>query len=262
MTKAKVNAKEMLKKKGTLGIWATLGASCIAEIISSVGFDWILFDCEHGANRSNNLADQLNAVRSFDQNIACIVRAGSNDIVEIKRILDVGVDGIMIPMICSRAEAELVIKYCNYPKVGMRGVSGICRASGYGLRKDYLERASNELCILIQVENTEGINNLDDILSVDGIDGVFIGPSDLAASMGKLGKPSDEKVEKEILRALNRILKKGIPAGTIALSTDGIINRFRQRFTFVATVHDAHFFTQQLNAFKNSLSIELKKSIK
>ncbi len=160
--------KNFLKQKQTIGIWATLGSPCVAEIIANVGFDWILFDCEHGINGPLNLIDQLNAVKSRNREIACLVRVGSNDIVEIKRVLDVGVDGIMIPMISSRADAEAAVKYCSYPPDGLRGVSGICRASDYGLREEYLIRASNEINILAQVENLDGLKNLEEIIDTRG----------------------------------------------------------------------------------------------
>ena len=251
--------KKFFKQKQTIGIWATLGAPCLAEIIANVGFDWILFDCEHGTNGPLNLIDQLNAVKSRNREIACLVRVGSNDIVEIKRVLDVGVDGIMIPMISSRADAEAAVKYCSYPPDGLRGVSGICRASDYGLREEYLIQASNEINILAQVENLDGLKNLEEIIDTKGIDGIFIGPSDLSASMGKLGSSSDKTVEDEIKKALQLIIRKNKPAGIIALSNDGGIQRFSQGFDFVAVAHDAHFISKELNSLKSQFSEYLKK---
>ena len=251
--------KKFFKQKQTIGIWATLGSPCLAEIIANVGFDWILFDCEHGANGPLNLIDQLNAVKSRNSEIACLVRVGSNDIVEIKRVLDIGVDGIMIPMISNRADAQAAVKYCNYPPDGMRGVSGICRASDYGLREEYLKQASNELSILVQVENLDGLKNLEEIIDTEGIDGVFIGPSDLAASLGKLGDSSDTTVEDEIRKALKLIIGKNKPAGIIALSNDGGIHRFSQGFDFVAVAHDAHFISKELHSLKTQFSNYLQQ---
>ena len=251
--------KNFFKQKQLIGIWATLGSPCLAEIIANVGFDWILFDCEHGTNSPLNLIDQLNAVKSRNREIACLVRVGSNDIVEIKRVLDIGVDGIMIPMISNRADAEAAVKYCSYPPDGMRGVSGICRASDYGLRNDYLKQASKEICILVQVENLDGLKNLKEIIDTEGVDGVFIGPSDLAASMGKLGSSSDKTVEDEIRKALELIIRKNKPAGIITLSNQDGIERFRQGFNFVAIAHDAHFISKELHILKSKFSNHLEK---
>ena len=251
--------KNFFKQKQTIGIWATLGAPCLAEIIANIGFDWILFDCEHGTNGPLNLVDQLNAVKSRNREIVCLVRVGSNDIVEIKRVLDLGVDGIMIPMISNRADAEAAVKYCTYPPAGMRGVSGICRASDYGLRENYLKEASNEISVLVQVENLDGLKNLEEIIDTEGIDGIFIGPSDLAASMGKLGSSSENKVEDEIRNALKLIVGKNKPAGIIALSNDGGIQRFSQGFDFVAVAHDAHFISKELHSLKTQFSNYLRQ---
>ena len=251
--------KNFLKQKQTIGIWATLGVPCVAEIIANVGFDWILFDCEHGINGPLNLIDQLNAVKSRNREIACLVRVGSNDIVEIKRVLDIGVDGIMIPMISNRVDAEAAVKYCSYPPSGMRGVSGICRASDYGLRKEYLKQASNEISILAQVENLDGLKNLEEIIDTDGVNGIFIGPSDLAASMGKLGSSSDKTVEDEIRKALQLIIRKNKPAGIIALSNDDGIQRFSQGFDFVAVAHDAHLISKELHSIRSKFSNYLQQ---
>ena len=250
--------KKLFKKKRTVGIWATLGAPCVAEIISNVGFDWILFDCEHGVNNPNNLTDQLNAVRSINQEIVCLVRVGSNDIVEIKRVLDIGVDGIMVPMISCRAEAEAVVRYCNYPPTGERGVTGISRASKYGLRENYLQEASNEISILVQVESMKGLQNLAAIIDTDGVDGVFIGPHDLAASMDKLGDTSAKEVEDQIKGAVKVISEKGKPAGTIALTNKEGLERFRQGFRFVAIAHDANFISVQLHLLKTNFYDDLE----
>ena len=152
--------KNLFKQKQTIGIWATLGSPCLAEIIANVGFDWILFDCEHGNKWALKFDRSIKRSKIQKPEIACLVRVGSNDIVEIKRVLDIGVDGIMIPMISNRVDAQAAVKYCNYPPDGMRGVSGICRASDYGLREEYLKQASNEISILVQVENLDGLKNL------------------------------------------------------------------------------------------------------
>ena len=141
----------------------------------------------------------------------------------------------------------------------MRGVSGICRASDYGLRKEYLIQASSEINILAQVENLDGLKNLEEIIDTKGIDGIFIGPSDLSASMGKLGNSSDKTVEDEIKKAVKLIIGKNKPAGIIALSNESGIQRFSQGFDFVAVAHDAHFISKELNSLKSQFSKYLKK---
>ena len=133
------------------------------------------------------------------------------------------------------------------------------RASDYGLREKYLKQASNEFSILVQVENLDSLKNLEEIIDTEGIDGVFIGPSDLAASMGKLGNSSDKTVEHEIGKALKLIIGKNKPAGIIALSNDGGIQRFSQGFDFVAVAHDAHFISKELHSLKSRISNYLQQ---
>ena len=242
----KIITRKLLSKSKSVGIWSVLAAPTVSEIIGSSNFDWILFDCEHGPNQPYNLMAQLNAVKANGDTL-CFIRTGNNDIVEIKRILDLGVDGIMVPMISSAKEAELVVKFCTYPPQGLRGTAGICRASKYGKRKNYLKTAKEEVFIIIQVETIDGIKNLESILQVDGIDAVFIGPSDLAASMGYTGKMDSPEVTDVIDSALSKILKSEKIAGTIALDEDSALSFFNKGFQFVAVAHDAHLISSYLD---------------
>ena len=252
---SKIITRRLLSKSKSVGIWSVLAAPTVSEVIGSSDFDWVLFDCEHGPNQPYNLMAQLNAVKANGINTLCFVRTGDNDIIEIKRILDLGVDGIMIPMISSAKEAELVVNFCTYPPQGLRGTAGICRASKYGKRKNYLETAKEEVFIIIQVETIDGIKNLESILRVDGIDAVFIGPSDLAASMGYTGKMDSPEVTDVIDSALSKILKSEKIAGTIALDENSALSLFNKGFQFVAVAHDAHLIStcldQTIKAYRN-----------
>lgn len=213
----KNRVKHMLKEgKKTAGAWVQIASPFTAEILSSAGFDWLMLDMEHGPGDILTLVSQVHAMKGSDS--VPLVRAPWNDFVAIKRILDTGVQGVLIPYVNTRAEAEQAVKACKYPLDGIRGVAGSPRAPGYGQNiGNYLQRANDEIFIMIAVETPEAVANLDEILQVDDLDGVFIGPMDLASSMGYFCDPSHSKVQD----AIREVEKKVLTAGKVLATTTG-----------------------------------------
>ena len=200
--------KRMLKDgEKTAGAWLQIASPFTAEIMSQAGFDWLMIDMEHGPGDILTLITQLQAMKGSET--AAFVRAPWNDFVTIKRILDTGVHGLLIPYVNTREEAESAVQACRYPPQGIRGVAGSPRAQGYGQNvREYLASANDEILLITAVETPVAVANLGDILSVEGVDGIFIGPMDLATNMGYLGDPTQlqvqeaiSEIEKEVLEA-------------------------------------------------------------
>jgi len=181
--------KEKIKAgKKTAGAWVQIASPFTAEILSNAGFDWLMLDMEHGPGDIMTLVSQIHAMKGSE--CVSLVRAPWNDFVIIKRILDAGAEGVLIPYVNNREETENAVRECKYPLDGIRGVAGSPRAPGFGQNiGNYLQRANQEIFIMIAVETPEALANLDEILLVDGLDGVFIGPMDLASSMGYFCNP-------------------------------------------------------------------------
>ena len=198
-----------------IGIWCALPGSGHAESLAGCGFDWMLIDTEHSTVSLETVQAMLQAVAPYPTH--AVVRPGWNDAVEIKRILDAGALSILVPYVQNAEEAVRAVSAVRYPPHGTRGVAGITRASRFGRVDNYTARANDEMCLLVQVETVEALNNLEAIASVDGVDGVFIGPADLAASMGFPGNPGASEVKTAILKAIRRINAAGKPAGILSL---------------------------------------------
>jgi 4-hydroxy-2-oxoheptanedioate aldolase len=198
-----------------IGLWCTMPSGFTAEALATCGFDWLLFDTEHSPGDPLTVLEQLQAVAPYS--VSTAVRPANNDPVLIKRILDAGALTLLIPYVQNRKEAEAAVAAMRYPPAGIRGVAGITRATRYGTVKDYAERASAELCLLVQVETKAALDEIEAIAAVDGVDGIFIGPSDLAASMGHPGDPGHPEVTAAIEDAINRIRRAGKPAGILSL---------------------------------------------
>jgi 4-hydroxy-2-oxoheptanedioate aldolase len=198
-----------------LGLWISLVDSFAAEAVAGAGFDWLLFDTEHSPGHEMSVLAQLQAVAPYP--VAPIVRPVINDVALVKRFLDIGAQTLLIPYVQSAAEAEAAVAAMRYPPRGVRGVSTLTRATGYGRVPDYLARAEDELCLLVQIETRAGLDALEAIAAVDGVDGLFIGPSDLAASLGHLGNPSHPEVIAAVEDAIARIRAAGKPAGILTL---------------------------------------------
>lgn len=193
--KARLRAGEVLA-----GCWMALANSYAAEVAATAGFDWLLIDGEHAPNNIRSILTQLQAVG--DTPVA--VRLPDGDAIKIKRALDVGAQTLLIPVVESAAQARELVSACRYPPVGIRGVgASLARASRFGAIPDYVATADAEICLIVQVENRAGLAALDEILEVDGVDGVFIGPADLAADMGLA--PTDPAAKSAVMDAIMRI---------------------------------------------------------
>jgi 4-hydroxy-2-oxoheptanedioate aldolase len=199
--------------KPQIGLWSSLSSNYTVEVIAGAGFDWILLDSEHSPNDLESLLTQLQAAAPYPTN--AVVRVPWNDMVTIKRVLDIGAQSLLVPYVSTRAEAESAVSYTRYPPAGVRGVAGTTRASRFGRVKDYARRAHEEICLLVQVETQAALDNIEAICAVDGIDGVFIGPADLHASLGYAGEIASPKVKPLIDDAIRRIRKAGKAPGIL-----------------------------------------------
>jgi len=209
--------KRALKaSKAQIGLWSSLSSNYTVEVIAGAGFDWILLDCEHSPNDLENLLTQLQAAAPYPT--APVVRVPWNDMVTIKRVLDIGAQSLLVPYVSTADEAKAAVSYARYPTAGVRGVAGTTRATRFGRVKDYAKRAHEELCLLVQVETEAALGNIEAICAVEGIDGVFIGPADLHASMGYTGEVANPKVKPMIDEAIRRIRKAGKAPGILTPS--------------------------------------------
>lgn len=197
-----------------IGLWSSLSSNYSVEVIAGAGFDWILLDMEHSPNDLENLLAQLQAAAPYPT--TSIVRVPWNDMVTIKRVLDVGAQSLLIPYVCSVEEAKAAVAATRYPPAGLRGVAGTTRATRFGRVKDYARKAGEEICVLVQVETKPALDQLEAICAVDGVDGVFIGPADLHASMGHPGETSNAAVMPLIEDAMRRIRKAGKAPGYLS----------------------------------------------
>lgn len=199
-----------------LGFWCTLPDSYATEISAGAGFDWLLFDTEHSPNDPITVLPQLQAAAAYD--VSAVVRPAGHDPVLLKRFLDLGAQSLLIPYVQTPQEAAALVAAVRYPPRGFRGVAAVTRASRFGRVKNYLAEADSEICLLVQVETQSALDRLEAIAAVDGVDGIFIGPADLAASMGFIGKADHPKVVEAIETAIGRSRAIGKPVGTLAVN--------------------------------------------
>ena len=222
----------LLAREVQLGLWMSLGSPAAAEALSLVGYDWLLFDTEHAPVDPPQLQALLQAAAAGPS--APVVRPAWNDQVLVKRVLDVGAQTLLVPFVQTAEGAALAVEVSRYPPTGSRGVAGLTRASSFGLNPDYFATANDETCVLVQLETPRSLRNLEAIAEVPGVDGIFIGPSDLAASMGHLGRPSAEPVQDAIRDARDRLETLNKPAGILAVSRDDAQRYLDWGFGFVA----------------------------
>jgi 4-hydroxy-2-oxoheptanedioate aldolase len=199
--------------KAQIGLWSSLSNSYCVEVIAGAGYDWILLDTEHSPADLENVLGQLQAAAPYPTE--AVVRVPWNDMVTIKRTLDIGARSLLIPYVQTEEEARNAVAYTRYPPQGVRGVAGTTRATRFGRVKGYAKKAHEELCVLVQIETELGLKNLEAIAAVEGVDGVFIGPSDLHASLGYTGESANPKVVPIIDDALRRIRKSGKAPGIL-----------------------------------------------
>ncbi|MDR0219445.1 MAG: 4-hydroxy-2-oxoheptanedioate aldolase [Enterobacteriaceae bacterium] len=219
--------------KPQIGLWLGLCSSYSAEILAGTGFDWLLIDGEHAPNTVPSILNQLQAIAPYPSHP--IVRPPWNDPVIIKQLLDIGTQTLLIPMIQNAEQAREAVRATRYPPQGIRGVgSALARASRWNRIPDYLTRANDEMCVLVQAETREALNNLAEILSVDGVDGVFIGPADLSADMGHHGNPQHPDVKAAIEQAIAQITVAGKAAGILMTNIEAAEHYVHLGVQFIA----------------------------
>ncbi len=198
-----------------IGLWLGLADPYCAELAANAGFDWLLIDGEHAPNDLRGLLGQLQAVAPYASQP--VIRPVTGDTALIKQLLDIGAQTLLVPMVESAEQARELVRAMRYPPSGIRGVgSALARASRWNSIPGYLDKADVQMCLLVQIENLEGLANLDEIAAVDGVDGVFIGPADLSAAMGHRGNPGHPEVQTAIETAIARIQKAGKAAGILS----------------------------------------------
>ncbi|MCE0777576.1 4-hydroxy-2-oxoheptanedioate aldolase [Pseudomonas sp. NMI542_15] len=198
-----------------IGLWLGLADAYCAELAANAGFDWLLLDGEHAPNDIRSLLSQLQSVAPYPSQP--VIRPVVGDTALIKQVLDIGAQTLLVPMVETAEQAQHLVRSVTYPPSGIRGVgSALARASRWNTLPDYLNKADEEICLLVQIENREGLDNLDAIAAVEGVDGVFIGPADLSAAMGYRGNPGHPEVQAAIEDAIVRICKAGKAAGILS----------------------------------------------
>ena len=219
-----------------IGLWSGLASPIVAEILAGAGFDWLVIDGEHGPNDISTLLPQLQAMRGGTAEP--VFRVPWNDAVIIKRALDVGARSLLIPFVQNVEESRRAVAAARYPPLGIRGVSVGPRANDFGRIRNYHRNAHLDTCVLVQIETRAALKEIEAIAAVEGIDGIFIGPSDLAADFGQLGNPKHPEVQAAIREAAKRIRAAGKAAGTLAGNVDDVEELLSLGFNFTAAGSD------------------------
>ncbi|HET6157231.1 MAG TPA: aldolase/citrate lyase family protein [Dongiaceae bacterium] len=229
--KARLKAGEKL-----LGSWTMSDSADSAEVMALAGLDFVLMDHEHGQASITDAIAQLRAVQGTQ--CAGLLRAPWNDMVFIKRVLDAGIHGIMVPQVNTPEEARAAVAACRYPPLGIRGAAGGTRAASYGLDMGYYERAADELIIIVQIETPQAVENAAGIAAVDGVDVVFIGPRDMSAAIGKLNKMDDPELRTLITKVEQATLASGKALGTVAPTGTLAKQLFERGYGFIISGSD------------------------
>jgi 2-keto-3-deoxy-L-rhamnonate aldolase RhmA len=221
-----------------LGTMVTLPTAATAEILAALGFDWLFVDAEHGPLETRELAAILQAV---GDKVACIVRVPAADEVEIKKALDLGAAGIIVPQVNTPEQAAAVVRFARYAPEGARGV-GLARAHGYGFKfKEYVETANAEIAVIVQAEHAAAVENIEAIARVAGVDAVLLGPYDLSASLGKMGKVDDPAVVAAIARVTDACRAAGMPLGYFGVTAGAVQPYVERGYTLIVAGVDTLF---------------------
>lgn len=224
----------LAQRRAQIGLWLSMADPYLAEVSATAGFDWLLVDGEHAPNDVRRILAALQAIAPYRSHP--VVRAVNGEPALIKQLLDIGAQTLLIPMVETAQQAQQLVAATRYPPDGVRGVaSAVARASRWNARGDYLDAANSEVCLLVQAESVTALDNLDAICAVPGIDGVFIGPADLSASMGHRGRADHPDVVAAIEDAIRRIVASGKAAGTLMTDNASSRRALQLGCTFVAT---------------------------
>jgi 4-hydroxy-2-oxoheptanedioate aldolase len=229
-----------------VGLWSALASPIGAEVIAGAGFDWIVIDGEHGPNDIVTLLPQLQAMKGGTAEP--VFRIPWNEPVIIKRALDVGARTLLIPFVQNAEEARAAVSATRYPPLGIRGVSVAPRANDYGRVQNYHANAHLDTCVLVQIETRVAVEQIEAIAAIEGVDGLFIGPSDLAADLGYLGQAKHPEARKVLAAAAKRIRTTGKSAGTLAGGLDDVETLFEMGFNFVAAGSDVGLLARNAEA--------------
>ena len=243
--------KERLQRgEVSLGCSVSLNATDVVEVLSQLGFDWLWFDTEHSPVNVEMLEPLLAAIRS--DSVTPIVRTAWNDMVLIKKALDVGAAGLIVPWVNNAEQAEQAVQSAKYPPRGVRGF-GPRRASNFGIDTDYVATANDQTLVIVQIETAEAVENFEDIVAVDGVDAFLIGPNDLANSLGHLGDPDHSDVENVIADLIQRGGQVGVPAGIVAAGPEQSQRRIDQGFLLINIGLDLFLMKQAATDLLNAL---------
>ncbi len=233
-----------------IGLWMGLGNAVTTDICAGAGFDWLVIDGEHGPNDLTTLLAQLQTVAAYP-NAHPVVRVAHDNAALLKQVLDIGANNVLVPMVDTAEQAAAIVKACRYPQDdgqgGIRGMAGT-RASRWGRFPNYGKEANAQVCVLVQAETREALKNLDAIAATPGVDGVFIGPADLSASMGHMGNPHRPEVQAAIVDAIARIRKAGKAPG-ILMGDETLARQYLSLgAVFVAVGVDSMILSRQTSA--------------
>jgi 4-hydroxy-2-oxoheptanedioate aldolase len=229
------------------GCWVGLADAYAASVTATAGFDWLLIDGEHAPNDVRSLLAQLSVIDAGES--LAILRPPDGNSTTIKQYLDIGARSLLVPMIESAQQAVDVVRATRYPPEGMRGVgAALARASEFGAIKDYVQTANAEILVLLQIESVKGLESVDEILGIDGVDGLFLGPSDLAADMGYVGQPHAPEVQSVIIDVVSRTKAAGKIAGVLAMRDDSVEATRAAGATFIGVGIDVTSLATSLRA--------------
>ena len=226
-----------------IGLWVGLANAYVSELLASTGFDWLALDAEHSPNDPRTILQQLQAIAPYPTH--AVVRTLSDDVALMKQYLDIGTQTVLVPMVETAEQAARIVSSTRYPPGGIRGVgSALARAARWNQVENYLHACEQEICVLVQVESTRGIENLQAITETPGVDGVFFGPSDLAASMGLLGRSGDPSVRAVVEEGIRKVVAAGKAAGVLTVDTVAARRYLEVGARFVAVGLDTALLVQ------------------
>jgi 4-hydroxy-2-oxoheptanedioate aldolase len=226
-----------------VGLWVGLADAYVSELLASTGFDWLALDAEHSPNDPRTILQQLQAIAPYPTHP--VVRTLSDDVSLMKQYLDIGAQTVLVPMVETAEQAARIVSATRYPPGGVRGVgSALARAARWSQVDNYLQSCEQEICVLVQVETTKGIENLDAIAATPGVDGVFFGPSDLAASMGLLGRSGDPAVRAAVEGGIRAVVASGKAAGVLTVDAAAARRYIDVGARFVAVGLDTSLLVQ------------------
>jgi len=254
--KAKIKNKEV-----TIGSWITLGHTSIAEIMAKAGFDWLVIDMEHSAITLHEAQELIKVIEL--SGIVPLVRVGNNDSTLIKRVMDAGAHGVIIPMVNCKEDAVKAVNAVKYPPAGQRGV-GLARAQGYGLEfEKYRDWVNKESIVIVQVEHIEAVNNLENILGTQGVDGFIVGPYDLSASLGMPGEFDNPKVEKSLVKIMEISKDYNVISGfhVVQPNTEEVMEKIKEGYRFIGFSLDTLFLGKTCLSKMGAKEVPMNKQV-